>query len=185
MYDSHPPRKTGGSFLPPERNKRMSRLETMAKRIEKVMPEFVELVPPTERSEGLYRRIRHIQITGECCGHKMSLEQLKEIIALAGRESVRDACLYLCRVLDRLHIERTLETANNRLKLDRRLYYVSSKIKLAMWQMKYLSDLIHGKYSENDIACALEIAMKKKNPQAYFIGIFKKGYKAPQKSPTL
>lgn len=155
----------------------MSRLETMTERIKVDLPEFVKLVPPTERSEGLYRRIRHIQKTGECCGVPMTMEQLKEIIALAGRESVSDACLYLCRVLDRVHIERTLKTANNRLRIDDRIYYVASKIKLAIWQMKYLSDRVTGKYSEADIVDAMEIALKKEKPDQYFMAIFKRGYK--------
>ena len=111
----------------------------------------------------------------------MSIEQLKEIIALAARESVNDACLYLCRVLDRVHIERTLKTASNRLRIDDRILYVATKIKLAGWQMKYLSDLVTGKYSEADIVDALEIALKKEVPAHYFISIFKKGYKSPKK----
>ena len=175
------PSKRGSFTLLPERCKTMSRLETMTERISKDLPEFIKLVPPTGRSEGLYRRIRHIQKTGECCGFPMSMEQLKEIIALAGRESVSDACLYLCRVLDRLHIERTLKTADNRLKIDDRIRYVAGKIKLAVWQMKYLSDLVAGKYSMDDIVCAMEIALKKDVPAHYFIGIMKKGYKAPKK----
>ena len=35
----------------------MSRLETMTERIQKDLPEFIKLVPPTERSEGLYRQM--------------------------------------------------------------------------------------------------------------------------------
>ena len=155
----------------------MSRLETMAERIKTDLPEFIALVPPTERSEGLYRRIRHIQMTGECCGHEMSMEQLKEIIALAGRESVNDKVLYLCRILDRAHIERTLKTASNRLTIDNMVLYVAGKIKLVDWQMKYLSDLITGKYSQADIVEAMEIALKKEVPTNYFIAIFKNGYK--------
>lgn len=170
-----------GSVLFSQKGAMMSRLETMTERIKEDLPEFIKLVPPTERSEGLYRRIRHIQKTGECCGHPMTMEQLKEIIALAGRESVSDACLYLCRVLDRVHIERTLKTASNRLRIDDRILYVSGKIKLAVWQMKYLSDLVTGKYSEADIVDAMEIALKKEVPAHYFISIFKKGYKAPKK----
>ena len=156
----------------------MSRLTTMAERIQKDLPEFIKLVPPTERSEGLYRRIRHIQMTGECCGFPMSMDQLREIIALAGRESVNEPCLYLCRVLDRLHIERTLKTASNRLRIDDKVLYVASKIKLVEWQMKYLSDRIAGKYSMNDVVCALEIAMRKKQPTHYFIGIMRRGFQA-------
>ena len=155
----------------------MSRLETMAERIKTDLPEFIALVPPTERSEGLYRRIRHIQMTGECCGHEMSIDQLKEIIALAARESVVDKVLYLCRVLDRVHIERTLKTASNRLRIDDRILYVSSKIKLAVWQMKYLSDKVAGKYSEADIVDAMEVALKKEVPATYFMAIFSRGFK--------
>ena len=175
-----PLRKKRGNLLLSER-KTMSRLTTMAERISKDLPEFIKLVPPTERSEGLYRRIRHIQMTGECCGFEMSMEHLKEIIALAGRESVNDACLYLCRVLDRLHIERTLKTASNRLRIDDRILYVADKIKLAVWQMKYLSDLVAGKYSMDDIVCAMEIALKKEKPSHYLIGIFKRGYTAKKR----
>ena len=174
-------RKRGSILYPSERCKTMSRLETMTERIQKDLPEFIKLVPPTERSEGLYRRIRHIQKTGECCGLPMSMEQLKEIIALAGRESVSDACLYLCRVLDRVHIERTLKTASNRLRINDKILYVAGKIKLAEWQMKYLSDLVTGKYSMNDIVDAMEIALKKDVPAHYFIGIMKKGYKVPKR----
>lgn len=174
-------RKKREHSLPSERCETMSRLETMAERISKDLPEFIKLVPPTERSEGLYRRIRHIQMTGECCGVAMSMEQLKEIIAIAGRESVSDACLYLCRVLDRVHIERTLKTAQNGLNVDKRILYVATKIKLAVWQIKYLSNLVSGKYSEADIVDAMEIALKKETPAHYFIGIMKKGYKVPKK----
>lgn len=179
MFLSHDSlRKTREVTYPSESEvKAMLRLETMTERIKVDLPEFVKLVPPTERSEGLYRRIRHIQKTGECCGIKMSMQQLKEIIALASRESVSDACLYLCRVLDRVHIERTLKTANNRLKIDDRVLYVATKIKLATWQMKYLSDLVFGKYSEADMVDALEIALRKEKPAQYLIAIFKHGYK--------
>ena len=159
----------------------MSRLTTMAERIQKDLPEFIKLVPPTERSEGLYRRIRHIQMTGECCGIPISMEQLKEIIALASRESVSDACLYLCRVMDRVHIERTLKTASNRLRIDDRVLYVAGKIKLLEWQIKYLSDLVTGKYSMDDIVCAMEIALEKEVPSHYFMSIMKRGYKPPKR----
>lgn len=163
----------------------MSRLTTMAERIGADLPDFIKLVPPTERSEGLYRRIRHIQKTGECCGFKMSMEQLKEIIALAGRESVRDAVLYLCRVLDRLHVERTLKTASKRLCIDKRIASIGHYIKFeAEWQVKYLSDLITGKYSMDDLMCATEIAMKKNHPDRYLLAIFRNGWKNKAKYAT-
>lgn len=152
----------------------MSRLDTMAKRISEDLPEFIELVPPTEVSEGLYRRIRHIQKTGECCGFKMSMEQLKEIIALAGSESVQKPLHFLCRVLDRLHVERTLKTATNRLCLDERIKNVGHYIKFeAEWQVKYLSDLISGKYSMDDIMTAVEIAMRKSHHDRYLLAMFR------------
>ena len=152
----------------------MSRLETMAERIKKDLPEFVELIPPTEISEGLYRRIRHIQKTGECCGFPMTMEQLKEIIALASRESVHKPLHFLCRVLDRLHVERTLKTVSNRLCLDERIKNVGHYIKFeAEWQVKYLSDLISGKYSMDDIMTAVEIAMRKSHPDRYLLAMFR------------
>lgn len=155
----------------------MSRLETMAERIKKDLPEFVELIPPTEISEGLYRRIRHIQKTGECCGFPMSLEQLKEIIALASRESVRKPIHFLCRVLDRLHVERTLRTATNRLRIDERIRNIGHYIKFeSVWQIKYLSDLITGKYSMDDLMVATEIAMKKQHPDRYLLAMFRNGF---------
>ena len=155
----------------------MSRLETMAERIKKDLPEFVELVPPTEVSEGLYRRIRHIQITGECCGFEMTMEQLKEIIALAANESVQKPIHFLCRVLDRLHIERTLKTATNRLNIDERIKNVGHYIVFeSVWQVKYLSDLITGKYSMDDLMVATEIAMKKQQPVRYLLKMFRNGF---------
>ena len=164
-------------FLIPER-KTMSRLDTMAKRIGEDLPEFIKLIPPTTQSEGLYRRIRHIQKTGECCGFKMTIEQLKEIIALAGRESVHEPLFYLCRVLDRLHIERTLKTANNRLKIDSRIRNIAHYVKLeSEWQVKYISDLITGKYSMDDLMCACEIAAKKEDSTRYFIKMVRNGIK--------
>ena len=156
----------------------MSRLDTMAEKIKEDLPEFIKLIPPTTRSEGLYRRIRHIQKTGECCGFSMSIDQLKEIIALAGRESVREPLLYLCRVLDRVHVERTLKTAQNRLKIDSRLRDIARYIKLsAEWQVKYISDRITGKYSMDDLMSACEIAMRKEKPEKYFIAMLKHGLK--------
>lgn len=155
----------------------MSRLDTMAKRIAEDLPEFVELIPPTEQSEGMYRRIRHIQKTGECCGFPMTMEQLKEIIALASRESVHKPLHFLCRVLDRLHVEETLKTATNRLHIDERIRNVGHYIKFeAEWQVKYLSDLISGKYSIDDIMVATEIAMKKRQPVRYLLTMFKHGF---------
>lgn len=152
----------------------MSRLDTMAKRISEDLPEFIELVPPTEVSEGLYRRIRHIQKTGECCGFEMSIEQLKEIIALAGSESVQKPLHFLCRVLDRLHVERTLKTATNRLRLDERIRNIGHYIKFeAEWQVKYLSDLISGRYSDDEVFCAVEIAMRKSYPDRYLLAMFR------------
>lgn len=155
----------------------MSRLETMAERIKKDLPEFVELIPPTEISEGLYRRIRHIQKTGECCGFPMTMEQLKEIIALASRESVRKPIHFLCRVLDRLHVEQTLRTATNRLRIDERIRNIGHYIKFeSVWQIKYLSDLITGKYSMDDLMVATEIAMKKQHPDRYLLAMFRNGF---------
>lgn len=155
----------------------MSRLDTMAKRIAEDLPEFVELIPPTEISEGMYRRIRHIQKTGECCGFPMTMEQLKEIIALASRESVHKPLHFLCRVLDRLHVEETLKTATNRLHIDERIRNVGHYIKFETeWQVKYLSDLISGKYSIDDIMVATEIAMKKRQPVRYLLTMFKHGF---------
>lgn len=152
----------------------MSRLDTMTKRIAEDLPEFVELIPPTEVSEGMYRRIRHIQKTGECCGFPMTMEQLKEIIALASRESVHKPLHFLCRVLDRLHVERTLKTVSNRLCLDERIKNVGHYIKFeAEWQVKYLSDLISGKYSMDDIMTAVEIAMRKSHPDRYLLAMFR------------
>lgn len=75
----------------------------------------------------------------------------------------------------------TLKTASNRLRIDDKVLYAATKIKFATWQMKYLSDLVTGKYSMNDMVCAMEIALKKDMPAHYFIGIMKKGYKAPKK----
>lgn len=152
----------------------MSRLETMAKRIAEDLPEFVELIPPTEVSEGLYRRIRHIQKTGECCGIAMSLDELREIIAVASNESVHKPIHFLCRVLDKVHVESTLKMAQNRLNIDERIRNVAHYVQFEFeWQVKYLSDLISGKYSMDDIMTATEIATKKKYPVRYLLAIFR------------
>lgn len=161
----------------------MSRLETMKQRILENLPEFVELIPADEKSEGLYRRIRHIQKTGECCGFEMSLAQLREIIAMAGSETVKNPLHYLCRVLDRVHVERTLKTANKRLNPDRRILDIIHYVKLeAEWQMKYLSDLITGKYSMNELMIACEIATKKNHPDRYLLTVLKRGLFPQKKS---
>ena len=152
----------------------MSRLETMAQRIKEDLPEFIELVPPSDESEGLYRRIRHIQMKNECCGFEMTIDELREIIALAGRETVSKPLFYLCRILDRLHVERTLKTARNRLKIDQRIKCMAKYVKLETdWQIKYLSDLITGKYSMNDLMVACELAQNKKEPAKYLLSLFR------------
>ena len=156
----------------------MSRLDTMRQRIEEDLPEFVDLIPPTKESEGIYRRIRHIQKTGECCGVKMSIEQLKQIIALASRESVSKPLCYLCRVLDRVHVEMTLRTVAKSEKIDCRVKDIARYVKLeAEWQVKYISDLITGKYSMNDLMLACEVATNKKYPDRYLIAMLKNGLK--------
>ena len=156
----------------------MSRLETMTERIKADLPEFVELIPPNEISEGLYRRIRHIQSKGECCGHKMGLEQLREAIEMASYENIKSPIKYLCRILDKSHIKRTLKTIRNRLNIDKRIRDVIRYVKLeSQWQIKYLSDLISGKYSMNDLMVACEIAEKKKNSDRYLLAMFRNGFK--------
>lgn len=155
----------------------MSRLETMTERIRADLPEFIKLIPPTAESEGLYRRIRHIQMKRECCGVPMTIEQLKEIIVLASRESVKSPLHFLCRVLDRAHVERTLQNASRRQKLDARVRSIAKYVKLeSEWQVRYVSDLITGKYSMDDLMTACEIANKKQNPDRYLIAILKRGY---------
>lgn len=152
------------------------RLKSMATSIVEDYPEFVELCPPDARSEGLYRRIRHIQKTGECCGFKMSKEQLHELFALAGRNGIKDPVRYLCRVIDRLHVERTLETLRNRLRADNVLQNVAARLKVSsQWTVRYWGDLLLGRYSMNDIMIACEIAEGKDNPPAYFTAIFRNG----------
>lgn len=154
----------------------MSRLETMAKAIGADLPEFIKLIPPTEQSEGLYRRIRHIQKTGECCGYEMSLDQLRTIIALASDESIQKPLNFLCVVLSRLNVQRTLKTASSRLCKDERLPIIQKYVKLEFeWQKQLVSDLIYGNYSINDIIIACEIAMKKQHPDRYLIACFRNG----------
>lgn len=152
------------------------RLCTMAEKISEEYPEFIELCPPNERSEGLYRRVRHIQKTGECCGYKMSEEQLHELFALAGRKSIKDPVLYLCRVIDRLHVERTLETLSRRLRPDNCVQVVAAKLQVqSEWTVKYWRDLLAGRYSMNDLMLAVEIAEGKERPAAYFTACFRGG----------
>ena len=156
----------------------MSRLETMATRIKEDLPEFIKLIPPSEVSEGLYRRIRHIQKTGECCGFEMSIKQLKEIIEMASSKTIKNPLHYLCRILDKLHVERTLNTIKNRLNPDRRISDILRYVKLeSKWQIKYLSDLITGKYSMNDLMVACELAMKKKQPDRYLLVLLKNNFR--------
>lgn len=156
----------------------MSRLETMATRIKEDLPEFIKLIPPSEVSEGLYRRIRHIQKTGECCGFEMSIKQLKEIIEMASSKTIKNPLHYLCRILDKLHVERTLKTIKNRLNPDRRISDILRYVKLeSKWQIKYLSDLITGKYSMNDLMVACELAMKKKQPDRYLLTLLKNNFR--------
>lgn len=158
----------------------MNKLEKMTEALKADLPEFVSLVPPTERSEGLYRRVRHIQKTGECCGIKMSMQELKEIIRLSARESVRDAVLYLCRVLDRKHVQTTLKTALKRLNIDKRIKAMGHHVRIETEeQVKWLSCLISGRYSMDDLMTACEVAAKKRNPARYLLKMFKNGYKSP------
>lgn len=155
------------------------RYASMVRSLLASLPEFIILVPPTPQANGLYRRIRHIQNTGECCGFAMNEQELKEIIGLAGRESVHNALAFLCRVLDKLHVERTLKTAQNRLQSDNRLEHAAAKLglvgKQAVWTVKYWQDLVRGRYSEADLYDALEIALRKKSPAGYFTACLKNG----------
>lgn len=154
----------------------------MTERIKADLPEFIKLIPPTAQSEGLYRRIRHIQKCRECCGVPMTIQQLKAIIKLASRESVKKPLQFLCVVLDRVHVEKTLQNALNREKLDIRVRSIGHYIQFETeWQVRAISDLIRGRYSMDDLMTATEVATKKKNPARYLIGIFKRGYIPPEK----
>lgn len=152
------------------------RLRAMATSLAEEYPEFIELCPPTRRSEGLYRRVRHVQKTGKCCGFKMSPAQLHELFALAGRKSVKDPVLYLCRIIDRLHVERTIATLKKRLRAENALQNVAARLQArGSWELKYWGDLVLGRYSMDDIMRACEIAEGKDNPPAYFTAVFRNG----------
>lgn len=153
---------------------------TMANRIKVDFPEFVEMLPPTERNDGLYRRIRHIQAKGDCCGVPMSKDELRAVIALAQSETIKDKNAYLCVCLSRFKIEKTLESI--RAKREMRTSEVARAFAkyvagITAWQLRTAFGLARGKYSMNDVVCMCELCAKKEKPASYLIGILRRGYK--------
>ena len=151
-------------------------LRTMAKELSAEYPEILEVLPPTPRAYGIYSRLKSIQKKGMCCGYKMTPEQMHELFALANRKTIRDKVKYMCRIIDKLNTERTLETIKRRLRRDNILQNVAARLQVSSsWTIKYWADLVLGKYSPNDIMIACEIAEGKENPPAYFTAIFRNG----------
>lgn len=155
------------------------RLMTMAERIKVDFPGFVEMIPPEDKYNGLYRRIRHIQAQGDCCGEEMTKDELRAALRLARKETVKDKAAYLCVILDKFHILKTLNiirqnqdiAANPQVRAIVKYLAISSA-----WQVRVIAGLIGRKYSMDDIVCMCELAQKKKYPTRYMIGILKKGY---------
>lgn len=157
----------------------------MTARIREDFPEFIKLIPPTEKSEGLYRRIRHIQAKGECCGVPMTKDQLRQIMALAGHKSVKNPLNYLCVVIGRARVEKTLlglkKARKEHAPLDVRIKQMAKYIHFeSAWQVRVLSGWISGKYSMDDLMTACEIAQNKENPVRYLLAMFRHGYKKPR-----
>lgn len=157
------------------------RTQTMYERLKGDFPEFVEMFPPNARNDGLYRRIRHIQKTGECCGFEMTKDELRAIIHLCKSETVKDPFAYLITILAKYRVEQTLANIRASLELGKSTEiravakYVAG---ITKYQLKLAYNLMRGKYSMNDVIVMCEIAAKKEKPAAYFLGILKRGYHA-------
>lgn len=152
---------------------------TMANRISKDFPEFIKMFPPTDENDGLYRRIRHIQKNGDCCGVPMSKDELREIIHLCQSETVIDKYNYLCKCLGRYRIEQTLKYIRNRKEIatsEVARAFAKYVTGITAWQLKTAYGLARGKYSMNDIVTMCEICRNKEKPGSYLIGILKRGY---------
>lgn len=152
---------------------------TMANRIKEDFPEFLEMFPPTDENDGLYRRVRHIQKNGDCCGVEMTKDELRAVLALCQGETVIDKYNYLCKCLGRFRIEQTLESI--RAKREMRTSeivraFAKYIVGITAWQLRTAFGLARGKYSMNDVVCMCEIAAKKEKPASYLIGILRRGY---------
>ena len=154
---------------------------TMYNRLKEDFPEFVEMFPPNEKNDGLYRRIRHIQKTGECCGFEMTQDELRAIIHLCKSETVKDPFAYLITILARYRVEQTLQNIRASLEIGKseQIRAVAKYVVgITKWQLKTAYNLMRGKYTMNDVIIMCELAAKKEKPAAYFLGILKRGYSA-------
>lgn len=155
------------------------RLRTMAKRIAVDFPEFIELVAPVDKHNGLYRRIRHIQAKGDCCGVEMTKAELRAALKLANRDTVKDKAKYLCVMLDKFHIEKTLNIIrqNQDIATNPQVHTIVKYLAInSIWHVRVIAGLIGRKYSMADVVAMCELAKTKEKPARYLIGILKKGY---------
>ena len=157
------------------------RTQTMYNRIKDDFPEFVEMFPPNEKNDGLYRRIRHVQKTGECCGVKMTNDELRAIIHLCKSDTVKCPFAYLITILGRYRVEQTLANVRASLEMGKseQIRAVAKYVAgITKWQLKTAYNLMRGKYSMNDVVIMCEICAKKEKPAAYLLGILRRGYHA-------
>lgn len=151
------------------------RLSVMVERLKEAVPDIDKKIEPDAVSFGIYKRLRHIQIKGECCGVPMGLDELREAVELATRASVKNPVNYLCRILSKKCIQETLKTIKARLmKLGAQaVALVKSAVKYAglktQEEIKYVASKIYKGFSMNDVVILGEKASKKSNPAHYFI----------------
>ena len=155
-------------------------MATMARKIGADLPEFVKMFSPEDLNNyGMYIRVRSIQMKGEVCGTKLSMEDMHDILALCARDTVKNKNAYLGIMLSKFRIEATLRSLRSRKKIstDERIYAVAKYVRgITKWQLQTIWGYIEGKYSMADIVDMCELCNHKEKPGAYMIGILKRGY---------
>lgn len=149
-------------------------VQVMARRVAEEYPEFIVALSPSEKTDGMYRRLRAVQKNNLCCGEPINKAEVKEVILLALRDGVRNFASYLGKCLSRGGIKHTLEIVRGRLK--KVMWEGAVCNRLGIWgeTVKFWKSLAHD-WSEDSIMRAVEIAQKKKDPVAYFTTILKRG----------
>ena len=114
---------------------------------------------------------------------KLEDREINAIANLCNNPKIKNKGKYFAKIVSRNNLEGTLTYVRRVLKRNiEAMRYLAQKITTEQCTLCWMADKISGKYSMKNVVDMVEIALKKKQPDRYLIGILKKGYVPYQKT---
>ena len=114
---------------------------------------------------------------------KLEDREINAIVGICNNPKIKNKGKYFAKIVSRNNLEGTLAYVRRVLKRNiEAMRYLAQKITTEQRTLCWMADKISGKYSMKNVVDMVDIALKKKQPDRYLIGILKKGYVPYQKT---